>query len=181
MSRAIMRAIYSHSPAFTGNGFQLQMTHRAFVHAMLTRTLFKWVEMWISSKSWLWKWGSKTAIWIVGFFTGCGYLFLLRPALHLIWGTVEHAADTHIERFQTFELELYTVYAQHNFPKCKIMNKDYVVVDVVPACLLKWCCTVSLMLVWNQGWSANHNNKQLLIIITIITKNSLICKKLNMK
>ncbi len=183
MSRAIMRPIYSHSPAFTGNGFQLQMTHRAFVHVMLTRTLLKWV--WISSKSWLWKWGSKTAIWIVG--------FLLVVATYFYWDLLYISFEElrsmwvlHIHtRFQTFEL-LYTGHAHHNFSKCEILNKDYEVVDVVPECLLNCCCnldsehqcTVSLMLVWNQGWSSKHNNRH----INISMKNSLIGKKcLNMK
>lgn len=119
MSRAIMRPIYSHSPAFTGNGFQLQMTHSAFVHVMLTRTLLKWV--WISSKSWLWKWGSKTAIWIVGFLLVVATYFYW-DLLYISFEELRRMWVLHIHtRFQTFEL-LYTGHAHHNFSKCEIMR-----------------------------------------------------------
>lgn len=137
-----MRPIYSHSPAFTGNGFQLQMTHRAFVHFMLTRLLIKWV--WISSKSWLWKWGSKTDIWIADFLLVVATYFLLWPALHFIWGTVE-LADTHTVRFQKFKLKLNTVNAHHNFSKCKIMNRVTQMVWVMWYLGVCWTAVVTLI------------------------------------
>lgn len=143
-----MRSIYSHSPASTANGFQLQMTHRAFVHAMLTRTLIKWVG--ISSKRWLWKGGRKTFIWIVCLWLlseSC-FTFLLRNC-----GTAC--------RYCYSYSSILNIWVWISYSTCSQLTNG--LVDMVPLCMLSCCCNLdrehqcsaSLMLVWNHAWPAN--------------------------